>query len=267
MSFNTRFRCSNETVKGFYSLFDILYRGNEDFREAIRKGTECYINKNFLGECSLLIGNTDATRKSYPLDKGILDALNAKGIFEGNNSYSDLFMLRYLYFSDSYLYDMSDVCRSSEWYGITGERQHYSNSDIVFSPLSNYRYSDICEVRSEYADIVPNGYKKMKLPESFKKITSNEEYKELFRGKMSKGYMVNRLFENYGTIFCGNRVVGYTGLEDLKGVESDFYNELLELVVGLADNINSVRFYSDLNWSCILCRDSKVKGELELVIK
>lgn len=46
-----------------------------------------------------------------------------------------------------------------------------------------------------------------------------------------------------------------------------FYNELLEFIVGLGIQINCVYFYSDLNWSSILYRKSKVDGEYEILIK
>lgn len=267
MSLSLRFRCSNETVKGIYSLFSRMVEEVDGFREAVIKGEEARIGKDYLKKSKLKWGNTEETRQYYDLEDTVLDDIKAKGIFEEDDDFSDLFMLRELNFNDAYFYKMGDVCRSSEDYGIIGDRKDYSNMDIIHAPRGNYNFKDVCEVREEYKKYITNGYKKIKLPSSFDSIKNNEEYRKFFGELIKMGYTVNRLHEFRGAIFCRNRVWGYRGLDQLDGLEGKFYNELLELVVGLGKPVSSVHFYSDLNWSCILYRPSKVEGEFDIVIK
>lgn len=267
MSTSLRFKCSNETVKGIYSLFSRMVEEVDGFKESIIQCEEVVIEKNFLDRTLVKLGSTEETRHCYTLEDTVLESINAKGMFEGNDSFSNLFMLRGLYFNDAYFYKIEDVCRSSEDFGVVGDRKYYSNMDIIYAPTCCYSFKDVCEVREDYKKYIKNGYKKIKLPSSFDSIKNNEDYRMFFNKLIKKGYTVNRLHEFRGDIFCRNRVWGYIGLNNLEGLEGKFYNELLELVVGLGKPVSSVHFYSDLNWSCILYRPSKVDGEFDIVIK
>lgn len=257
-----RFKCSNDTVKNIYSLFDSLVSDKNILSKVLKDNEEIIIIKNFEGNCGFAIG-----KESFNLNNGILDSINAKGKFAGTESYVDISMLKGLSLNNAFFFKEEDIIRCSENYGIVGNRDDYAKSDVIFAPKSPYKFSDIAEVREEYK-YLSNGYKKVNLPNSFKSIIENTNYINFFSNEVKNSYTVNRLFEMNGAIFCKNKVVGYKALELLKGVESDFYNELLECVVGIGKPINSVYFYSDLKWSCILYRESKqVKGEYEIVIK
>lgn len=258
-----RFKCSDETVKNIYSLFDTIVEDKEVLSKVSNSIMDISITKGFYGDCSLNI-----KEEHYDLKEDTLDNINAKGIFYGNENYSDIFMLKELYLNYGYFFKQSDIVRCSEDYGIVGDRKEYSNRDIVFAPNSPYNFSDIAEVRDEYRKVIPSRYRKAPLPSCFNKLIANKEYKNFFKKEISNTYTVNRLFERNGSVFCRNRVVGYKALNYLEGVESDFYNDLLELVVGLGKPVHSAYFYSDLNWSCILYRESKeAKGEYDIVLK
>lgn len=266
---NIRFKCTDETVCSLYNLFDKVVLGNENLIEVLKDEGDLSVNKNFLNR-EYIRYSSRQNSASEDIEEGTIKSLNAKGIFKDDKDsiVYDLFMLNEICLSSAYFYKKDDICRSSEDYGIVGDSKHYSNSQIIHSPRSTYRFNEICEVREEYKNYVSNGYSKIDLPFNiFKSILSNKDYKDFFSGQINKGNTVNRLLEKNGMVFCRNQAIGYEGIEKLKGVESDFYNELLECVVGLGRPINSVYFYSDLNWSCILYKKSKVKGEYEIVIK
>jgi len=258
-----RFKCSDETVKNIYSLFDTLVKDDNVSSKILKSHEDVTVTKGFYGDCSLTI-----KEEHIELEEGILDNIKARGIFDGNEDYTDIFMLKELYLNKGYFFKQEDISRCTEDYGIVGDRKVYSNRDIVFAPKSPYDFKDIAEVREEYKNLVPSSYKKAVLPPSFKNIMGNEEYKEFFKKEIKNSFTVNRLFERNGAVFCRNRVTGYKALDYLEGVESDFYNNLLEVIVGMGKPVHSVYFYSDLNWSCILYRESKeAKGEYDIVLK
>ena len=258
-----RFKCSEETVKNIYSLFDNLVENEEVLSKVLNSNEEVTVTKGFYGNCGFSING-----EHFDLEEGTLDNIKAKGLFEGNNSYTDIFMLKEVSLNYGYFFKQSDIARCTEDYGIVGDRKEYSNKDVIFAPNSPYNFSDIAEVREEYSKIIPSKYRKVSLPSSFKRIMENKEYKSFFEKEIGNTYTVNRLFERNGAIFCRNKVTGHKALDYLEGVESDFYNELLEVIVELGKPVHSVYFYSDLNWSCILYRESKkVKGEFDIVLK
>lgn len=264
-----RFKCTESTVGSLYNLFDSLVLKREDIIGILKDGGNLSVNKNFLGN-EYIKYSSKPNSISEDIESGTIKSLNAEGTFKDEEDYKvyDLFMLNEICFNSAYFFEKDDLCRSTENYGIIGDSAHYSNSQIIHSPRNTYRFNEICEVREEYKKYISNGYNKIDLPMGiFKDILSNKDYKDFFSGQINKGNTVNRLLEKNGMVFCRNQSVGYEGIEKLKGVESDFYNELLECVVGLGRPINSVYFYSDLNWSCILYKKSKVKGEYEIVIK
>lgn len=266
----TTFKCTKEAVETFYSIFDEILRKSRNFEEVFRMLDSLgriTLTKNFLGSESFkyrISGNKVIT----DLPDGCLSKVDVDAIFDDNLK-SKLSFLREISFNNSYFYKQEDVLRASEDYGVVGERDHFSNIDRVYAPCSLFPFFDVCEVRDEYSHLIDNGYKKIQLPKgAFDYIMGNGEYKEYFKEQMKKGFTTNRLFEKDGAVFCGHTSTGYKALEYLDGVAYDFYNNLLVTVVGLGKPINSVLFYSDLDWSCILYRKSKrVEGEYEIVIK
>mgnify|MGYP001589252281 CR=1 FL=1 len=259
------FKCTYETVVSLYSLFDKLVKEDNIILEDVLNTENPEVVKDFLGDTFI-----KTSKSNYKIDEDVLKGLNAKGIFDEKTDkfVGDIFMLRELEFGEGYLYEPRDVVRSSNDYGIVGYRKDYANCDNIFAPRYTIPFKDVCEVREEYKGVIDNGYKKTSLPKEFLELSNSEEYKELFKKAISKTYCVNRLFDHNGGIFCGNRVYGYKSLDLLKGVEYDFYNRLLEIVVGLGKPVHSVYFYSDLDWSCMLYRESKEsKGEYDIVLK
>ena len=263
---SSRFKCTGDTVNSLYSLFDRFVLNNEKLVEVLKDGGSLSVNKNFLGN-EYIKYSAKPNSISKDIEKGVIESLNAIGIFDNGDLVSDLVMLNEICFNSAYFYNKEDLCRSSEDYGIVGDSIRYANSQIIYSPKSVYGFNDICEIREEYKKYISNGFSKIELPNSFGGIISNENYKNFFKEEIKDGYTINRLVEKNGTVFCRNQVKGYADIGRLEGVESDFYNELLGCVVGLGRPINSVHFYSDLNWSCILYKKSKVQGEYDIVIK
>lgn len=262
--YNNLFKCTDNTVNNIYNLFDKIMSMNNDLLRVILRREEVDIVKDYKGDTSIQFGNS-----SLKWDSDILKELNAKAIFgRGNNDISDLFMLRDLSFNDAYLYKKSDILRCSEDYGIVGFRNNYANVDGIYPPKSLIPFKDICEVREKYSSLISNDYKIINIPKEFKNIISNKDYNKLFENMIAKGFTVNSLYEKNGGIFCRNISQGNISIDSLKGVESDFYNELLEVVVSLGKPVNFVYFYSDLNWTSLFYRESKkVKGEFELLLK
>lgn len=260
------FKCLGSCIESIYSLFDNLCNSNKEMALSIAEGKDVYMRKSYHGDVYV---NTGTRKVVLPIDTfSNLDRkvyIESKGVVELDN-------LNSIDFSIAYFYDSKDVARVSKG-GIHGRYNSHVSNDIVYKPISMYSFEDVCEVRGNYLDYADNRYRKLEigdkvLPLFKERINSNKSYKELFKSYIDKGYCVNRLFENRGSILCRNSKVGYSYIENLTGVESDFYNELLEFVVGLGVQVNSVFFYSDLDWSKILIRESrKVKGEYEILIK
>lgn len=259
------FKCTSDTVRNLYSLFDGLVTKDSNILKDVLNKEEVEVRKDFLGDTFIKLKNS-----SYKLDKDVLKELNAEATFdEGSDKFiASVFMLRELGFNEGYLYNTSDIVRCSEDYGIVGYRKNYSNVDGIYPPRGVLPFNDVCEVREEYSSLISNGYKKVNLPKEFRGIISNKEYKKFFKSMIAKGYSVNNLFEKRGGVFCRNKVQGYISIDSLKGVEYDFYYELLEGVVSLGKPVHSAYFYSDLNWTCMLYRESKEsKGEYDIVLK
>lgn len=257
------FKCTVNTVRNLYGLFDNLVSKDKGILDTVLKKDSVEVVKDYLGDT--IVKYKDS---KYGLDSDVLGNLNADASFDDGGLVGSLFMLRNLEFNEGYLYDPIDVMRCSEDYGIVGYRKHYANTDNIFAPKPTIPFYDICEVRGEYKTYINNGYKKVNLPKEFLELCNNPKYKELFSKFMKKSYCVNRLFEHRGGVFCRNVVYGYASLDSLSGVESDFYNRLLEIVVGLGKPVHSAYFYSDLNWTCMLYRESKEsKGEYDIVLK
>ncbi|MGV3076478.1 hypothetical protein ACEE21_15495, partial [Clostridium baratii] len=199
---NSLFKCTLSTVKNLYGLFDNLVAEDKDILKDVLNKEVVRVEKDFIGDTFIKLKNS-----SYKIDKDILKELNAEATFdEGNNEFiASVFMLRDLAFNKGYLYNLSDIVRCTEDYGIVGYRKTYSNLDGIYSPVEVLSFDDVCEVREEYSNIINNGYKKAKLSKVFNSITSNEEYKKFFRGRIEKGYTVNNLFEKRGGVFCRNK--------------------------------------------------------------
>lgn len=261
------FKCTDETVTRLYGLFDSLIGNNEKYIEVLKGEGRINIIKNFFGE-EYLTYSFSPSKLTVDIPKGTIASIKAVGIFDNGDLVGDLFMLKEVNFNKAYFFNKDDICRSCDDYAITGISNSYANNQVIYSPVGVFNFQDVCEVRDEYKSIINNGYKKVKLPSTFKDICNSKEYRDFFKGKIEEGYTVNRLFESNGAVFCRNRVCGHKALEDLEGVEYNFYSKLLEVVVGLGKPINSAYFYSDLNWSCILYRESKkVEGEYDIVLK
>lgn len=257
-----RFMCTKETVYKISSLFDNIVKDEEILQEIIR-GNNVEILKDYINGVYLKHRNGKKL-----LSTDVLGNMGAVGIYSSEKVIAELSMFKDLILNKAYFYNQEDIMRASDYGGIVGDKKDYVSTEIVYEPTSVYPFSNICEVRDEYVGIVPNRYKKINLPSEFSKITSNEEYIKFFKGVIDKSYSVNSLHEDRGEVYCRNRSVGYTSLDKLSGVESDFYNDLLELVVGLGKPVKRVYFYSDLKWSCILYRPCKdEEGEYEIVIK
>ena len=258
-----RFKCSNETVKNIYSLFDTLVKNDKVLSRMMNTNEDITITKGFYGNCGFSI-----LGERFDLDESTLEDISAKGLFEGNEDYTSIFMLKELNINNGYFFKQDDIVRCSEDYGIVGDRKEYSNKDIIFAPKSLYDFREISEVREEYKDLIPSRYRKAPLPNDFKNLCNTKSYRLFSKEQIDQGYTVNSLFERDGSVFCRNRVRGYKALDYLEGLEYDFYNELLRLVVSLGKPVHRVYFYSDLNWSCILYRESReVKGEFDIVLK
>lgn len=254
--------CTKETVYKISNLFDSLIKDKEIFKE-ILKGNNIEIHKDYFNDVYVKYKDK---KKDLPND--VLGSMEAEGIYDNGGLVSKLIMFRELVLNSAYFYNYKDVIRFSDYGGIVGDKKEYASTEIVHQPTCTYNFKDIAEVRDEYKELIPNHYKKIVLPSSFSKIIENEDYKEFFKNAIEKGYSVNSIHEDRGGVFCRNRMVGYSSIDKLKGIEYDFYNDLLELVVGLGQPVKRVYFYSDLKWSCILYRPCKdAEGEYEIVIK
>ena len=259
------FRCSEESVEGLYSLFNNLSKEHEELLESILNGEKAYIRKNIVGEIYLSFKD-----KRVILPSNILSNLECEVVLDTKEK-TKLENLRDIDFSESYLYSYKDVNRASN-YGFNGRYNSHISRDSIYKPSSVYKFSDVCEVDKKYISYINNGYKKLdfsinSLVDFKERIVSNSDYVELFKGYLKKGISVNRLFESNGNILCKSKKIGYQYLENLEDIEGSFYNKLLDFIVGLGIQINSVYFYSDLNWSSLLYRESKVDGEYEILIK
>lgn len=262
-----KFKCTDETVTRLYGLFDSLIGNNEKYVEVLKGEGRVNITKNFFGK-EYLTYSFRPSKLSDDIKEGTIGSIKAVGIFDNGDLIDNLFMLREVNFNNAYFFNKEDICRSCDDSAITGISESYANSQLIYSPVGVFNFQDVCEVRDEYKSIINNGYKKIKLPSTFKDICSSKEYRDFFKDRIEEGYTVNRLFESNGAVFCRNRVCDYKALVNLEGVEYDFYSKLLETVVDLGKPINSAYFYSDLNWSCMLYRESKkVKGEYDVVLK
>ena len=258
------FKCEMSCIESLYSLFDSLCIDYKDMIMCIAEERDVYIRNTVMEGLIINIGD-----RTFSLRTDVLNILD-KRVFVQSKGVVELSYLNAIDFNEAYFFNKNDVSRASSG-SINGRYNSHVRSDLVYKPYSIFKYSDICEVRGIYKDYAENNYKEIALGDTLadftNRVNNNSSYKELFDSYISKGCNVNRLFEEKGNIICKNPKVGYSYLERLQGVESEFYNELLEFVVSLGKPINSVYFYSDLNWSKVLCRESKIPGEYEIVLK
>ena len=259
------FKCSEGCLNSIYDVFDKL-SCNYGILESILYGEEVFIRRNIEGELHL-----NARGRKIKLPPHFLDVLDRNVVLE----YGEKVLLENLYaidFNRAYLYKPSDINRVCKR-GIYGRYNTHVGSSIVFEPKSVYSFNDICEAREGYKDIAKSKYDRLDVNiDSFKEfcsgIKSNEDFKKLSNSYLKEGACVGRIFDSRGNILCRNSDIGYFYLDNLRGVESDFYNNILSYVIGLGLPVSCVYFYSDFNWSSIWYKKSMVTpGEYDILIK
>lgn len=258
-----KFLCSPRLVEELIRMFDGIISTNNMALERLLRGSEVTIRKDYNGGSQFESRGIAFSNSNINLDR--LTGMDIS-LIRGRSKLKNISEVG---FNPAYFYKIGDVLRVSKDRGIAGTYVDYMNSEIIYQPTSVFNFSKICEVRGRFRELLGIDYRVEELKNSkLLALKDDRAYKNYMRSCIISGESVNRILDKGGVVFCGNGESGYRALDDLLGIENAFYTELLEGIVELGINVHTAYFYSDLNWSRVLIRESReVSGEYDIVLK